>query len=226
VFGDAAWEPIIESPDRHDRVVALLTAPGRSSVRSGARRHLLTYGIGECGVCGSVLRVVKRGGHELYVCDAATGCVGRRREWVDDLVERIVVLRLSQPDAWDLLVRDDAGAAEARDRAEAVRARMAGAADAYADGEIDRDQLGRITAKLRPELERAEQEAARSIKGIDADMVTNLAGPHAAQRWAELSVAQRRTLLGLLRLHVRLLPARGGPGFKPESVEITFEGIA
>lgn len=221
VIGPAAWPPIIDS-DRHARVVALLTNPGRVTSRSGARKHLLTYGIGECGVCGSVLRVLRRGGHELYVCDAPRGCVGRRRAWVDELVEDAVIARLVLPDARDLLTRDDEAAAEARERAEGIRARLVEAADAFAEGEIERAQLGRITAKLRPELTRAERESARAVTGVAPELVAQLAGPEAKEHWSELSVAQRRALLTVLRVRVVLMPARGGPGFKPNSVSITL----
>lgn len=111
---------------------ALLRDPARATSRFGARKHLLTYGVGECGRCGAVLRVVTRGGHELYVCDGSKGCVGRRRKWVDDLVQMVIVERLSRPDAWDLLVGDDDAAAESRNRATGIRARLDAAADDYA----------------------------------------------------------------------------------------------
>ena len=48
------WPPIVERA-KHDRVVALLSSPERrshSGPRPGARKHLLTNGIGKCGVCG------------------------------------------------------------------------------------------------------------------------------------------------------------------------------
>lgn len=220
-FGDAAWDPIVD-PDRHAQVVALLSDPRRRSTRSGARRHLLSYGIGECGVCREVLRVQKRSGNQLYACDGPGGCVGRRREWVDQLVEATVIARLSEPDARDLLVRDDSGAVAARERADGIRARMADAADAFAAGEVDRVQLGRINARLRPELERAEHEAARVIAGVAPATVAELAGPAASERWSGMSVAQRRAVLTVLQTRVQIMPARGGPGFKPESVVITL----
>ncbi|OZM76664.1 hypothetical protein CFP66_39835 [Pseudonocardia sp. MH-G8] len=142
---------------------------------------------------------------------------------MDDLVERVVIARLSKPDARDLLRRDDdAAGAHARERAEGIRARLAEAADAYADGEIDRAQLSRITARLRPELDEAERESARTIRGVAPELIAQLPGPVAAERWAGLSVTQRRALLIVLGVGVRVLPGRGGPGFKPESIAITW----
>lgn len=231
-FGPAAWPPIIER-DRHDQVVVLLNDPSRVQTRGGARQHLLTFGIGRCGKpgCGARLRVAQKwtnprhkelGKVPLYVCDSPSSCVGRRQSWVDDLVERVVVRRLQEPDALDLLVRDDDKARTARERVETIRARLNGAADDYADGVIDREQLRRITTALRPELEKAEQQSMRAVQGIPSDMVVSMIGAHAAVRWRELKVTQKRALLEAMGVVVTILPARGGAGFKPESVDVRF----
>lgn len=85
VIGPAAWPALVDQ-DQHERVTALLTDPARRRSRDGARRHLLSYGIGKCGVCGGILRVITRAGHPMYACDSNRGCVGRRQERVDQLV--------------------------------------------------------------------------------------------------------------------------------------------
>ena len=54
--------PLIVERAKHDRVVALLSSPDRrshSGPSPGARKHLLTNGIGKCGVCGEMLRVAR-----------------------------------------------------------------------------------------------------------------------------------------------------------------------
>jgi site-specific DNA recombinase len=184
VIGPAAWPPIVDR-DRHDRVTAFLSDPGRRKSRSGARKHLLSFGIGRWGKagCGSHLRVVtkfrdraKVTPYTCYQCDGPSSCVTRAQAAVDDLVERVVVRRLAQPDARDLLACDDAAARAARERADAVRARLDGAADDYAAGDLDREQLRRITARLRPELEAAEQQVARAVRGIAPEFLTQLVG--------------------------------------------------
>ncbi|MGH8919975.1 MAG: recombinase family protein, partial [Actinomycetes bacterium] len=88
-----------------------------------------------------------------------------------------------------------------------------------------REQLRRITARLRPELEVAQAAAAQVARGVDPRMLAELAGPEAAARWDALPVPQRRAVLEVLGLRVRLLPGlRGGPGFHPEAVEIDWDG--
>lgn len=225
VIGVGNWPPLVKRDD-HDRVVALLNNPKRRLSRDGSRKHLLSYGIGKCGVCGSVLRVQTRGGNLLYVCNALTGCVGRRVAWVDDLVTGLVTARLAQPGARDLLARDDTAGDEARERAMALRARMDSAADTFAAGAIDAEQLTRITAHLRPQLAAAEAEAARAVEGVAPSLIDAVVSEQAATAWEGLDVTQRRAMLAALGISVVILPARGGPGFRPEFVRVEWDGQA
>lgn len=229
VIGPAAWPPIIDR-DKHDRLLAMLTDPSRATSRSGARRHLLTFGIGECGPCGAVLRhVVKRRGdrdYALYACDGK-GCVGRSVERVDDLVGQVVAKRLSRPDAADVFGPDEQAATEAAAEAEALRARLDLAADQYADGKIDARQLERITGKLRPQLEAAERQAREARGRARLDVVDDLVGADeatVAALWNALDVHRKRAVLEVLGLRVRIMPTRQGPGFVPDDVRIEWTG--
>lgn len=231
VIGAAAWPAIVDR-DKHDAVVALLSNPNRTSAKATAsdRRHLLTYGVGECGPCGSVLRhVVKRNRRHgrdqaLYVCDRQ-GCVGRNAERVDELVTEVVVARLSKPDAADAFRPDVAQAAQAFERAEQLRARLDLAADQYAEGDIDGRQLARITEKLRPQVEEAQREAsALAAAAGSGDVLAEVVGERAAEVWAQLDVGRRRRVLEVLGLRVRIMPTRRGPGFVPTDVEIVWSG--
>jgi len=221
VIGPGNWPALVDRAD-HDRVVALLNDPSRRLSRDGARRNLLSYGIGRCGVCGTRLRVAIRAGHPLYHCDAPRGCVGRRVEWVDHLVRDVVVARLAKPDARVLFQRSDEGAHEARVQADAVRARLDSAADAFAFGDIDAAQLRRITARLRPELEAVQLAASRIVAGVAPALLEDLAGPMARACWETMNVTQRRAVLSTLGVEVVIQPARGGAGFKPEAVEVVW----
>lgn len=240
VIGPAAWPAIVDA-DRHDRVKALLTDPTRDLVRGASRRHLLTFGLGECGVCHSVLRAaaVKRrrkvaravtdsnpdgiveAVHELYLCNSK-GCVGRNQQAVDRMVRGIVVERLARPDALDLLVADDRTAREAREAAQAVRARLDTAADQYADDVITADQLRRITERLRPQLADLEQRA-RAAMPAALDALDGFAGaPDAAERWDAAPVTRRRAILAALGITVVINPTRRGAGFDPDSVDVRW----
>lgn len=222
VIGKGLWPAIVDE-GKHERVKALLADPARRQSRGGARRHLLSFGIGECGVCGERLRVaVKRPkGREpmsLYVCDGK-GCVGRRQERVDELVEGVVLERLGRADVADLYrpVADDG----AREKVLALRARLDTAADDYAEGAIDGDQLRRITAKLRPQLEEAERAVAASL-GVGSDALRAFAAGDARRVWDGYGIGQRRAVLEALGLRVIILRTRQGAGFDPESVAIEW----
>lgn len=222
------WPAIVDRA-KHEKVVALLSAPSRQvngTKRPGARRHLLSWGIGECGICGSRLRAAtKKGRHgrplELYVCDGK-GCVGRSKDAVDELVQEVVIARLARPDALAWLAGDDDEARRWSGRVTELGRRLSEAADAFAEGAITGEQLRQITARLRPELDDAERRRAASVVALDLDLLRELAGPHARERWGELKVAQRRALLEAMRVRVVIDRTRPGPGFDPASVRIEW----
>jgi site-specific DNA recombinase len=225
----AAW-PALISRERHERVKALLTDPARSVRRDGARKHLLTWGVGECGECGGALRVARRGNSrrgtkkELYVCD--DGCVGRDERYVDEFVSGVVVERLSRADAAEIFAGDDQAAAEATAQAEQLRARLDLVADDYAAGILTRSQLHRVTASLRPQIETAERRARDLRPALDMSLL-EIAGDRAAEAWERLGVTQRRAVLDVLGLRVVILKTtRRGPGFDPDTVRIDWDGAA
>ncbi|WP_328467257.1 recombinase family protein [Actinoplanes sp. NBC_00393] len=227
----AAWPPLIERDD-HDAVVALVSQPDRWTARvsrPGARVHLLSWGIGECGVCGAHVRVAVRGNSKhgtkkpLYVCEGK-GCVGRDEARVDLFVGHVVVERLKRPDLADILTMDDGGGAEALKRAEGIRARLANAADDYADEKITAEQLHRITARLKPALAQAETEARAYQVSPHLKVVLDMMGERAEEVWAGMTTTQRHAVLSVLVERVRILRVnRRGPGFDPESIEIVWK---
>jgi DNA invertase Pin-like site-specific DNA recombinase len=231
VLGPAEWPPIV-AQDKHDRVVALLMAPERRQVRDGSRRHLLTYGIGACGICGGPLRFANKmsrskvhPSYGMYTCDNAAH-VSRVADKVDDLTGEVVIERLSRPDAAGLFDGDDQAAAEARERIETVKARMALAADKYGDGEITGDQLSRITAKLKPQLEAAEEDARRSRRLPVPDAAEGLMGDNAEAVWSALSIPQRRSIMTALGLTVAIMPKRkSGPGFDRSEINFVWSAL-
>jgi site-specific DNA recombinase len=156
------WKPVLDI-DTHQRLVALLTDPSRRTAPASSAIKYLLSGLARCGVCTGPMRVLTAGKDgrksDSYVCQHGYH-VRRSRDGLDALVTGLVTARLARPDAAVLLPgRDDGQAQEAADRAAALRARLDTAADAYAEGAIDDAQLTRITANLRPELEKWQQVA-------------------------------------------------------------------
>jgi site-specific DNA recombinase len=221
----AAWPRIVD-PDKHDRVVALLSDPKRNTEKPGSRQHLLTWGIGECGRCGGYLRSALRGNARygskqlLYVC-AEEDCVGRNETAVDRLVKHHMVALLQRPDVVDLLTGSSTQAAEALAQLETLRARQSKAADEYAEGEITSDQLRIINAKMRPKIEAAEAAVAAHRPSPHLELVMASVGDVAERRWEGMDVNQRRAVMQAFGVRVVIQPVtRRGPGFDPESVQV------
>lgn len=224
---DAAWPPLVPRGD-WEQVVAIISAPERTRTNPGGRRHLLTWGIGECGTCGAHLRVntVNRR-HVLYVCDAR-GCVGRNQDRVDAVVEGAVIERLAVPDARGWLMRnDDPAVAEARKIAEEIRGRLRALGRSFGEGRLPIDAFEEASESLRVQLTAAERKSsAGSSRALPAELFDELAGPHAAAVWGSLPITTRRAVLQVLGVAVRINPCPRGPGFDPAYVDVSFNPIS
>lgn len=225
VIGPGAWPPIYD-PGTHDRVVALIADPSRRTSKGSTRRHLLT-GLARCGRDGcegtmvvNVGRMTGSGKRQrpAYVCKACYR-VRRKQESVDELVEKTMIARLQRSDALAAIALGDPAEAERlRDEIAALEARLDRAADDFADDAITAAQLRRITARLRPQLERARQEKA---KHEPSDVLAAMAGPDAAARWAAASLEAKRAVIDLLAT-VTIMPTGSGRDFDPQTVIVDW----
>ena len=124
-----------------------------------------------------------------------------------------------------MLAGADDRATEAAERVRGLSARLDAAADGYADGKITLAQLERITTRLRPQIDAAEDDRLRHRGAMHLDALSELAGPLARERWAALGVTQRRAVLESLGIRVFVdRVTRRGPGFDPASVRIDWHG--
>lgn len=230
VVATAEDRPALLEEDVHDRVVALLTDPGRRSNLGAPRRHLLSK-LALCGVCGGTMtsnpgrpssrasqgRRAKAPG---YVCGQCYG-VRRVQRQVDELITELVVQRLMQPDAVEVLARreDPEKIKSSRALVAGLQARLLLAADDYADGKITGGQLERITARLRPQVEAAEVAVAAALPRAD---FAPLLGSDARQRFCEAPLDVRRAVISEL-MTVTIMPS--GPGkrtFDPELIKVSW----
>lgn len=219
VIGPAAWPAILDEATHH-RVVAKATDPARRTHRESAVRHLLS-GIATCGVCGGRVRVQKNRGFLAYLC-IDKFCVSRRENDVDELVTRVVLARLSEPDALDLLdpaVDEDDDVRAALSDAQEKRARLDTFYDAAAGGEISAAALSRIETRLLDEIKMAEGRARRGSRTTAVQELMD-AGP--SQAWKSTSLTVRREVIKEL-VEVRILPARrGARTFDPNTINISW----
>ena len=105
--------------------------------------------------CGNVVTgMPSHTGHHIYRCTPATrnrsypgGHVARQAEPVETFIEKLVVARLSRPDAADLVAAEDSGVdvAALREEAAAIRANLEEMASDRALGKITRAQMLKAT---------------------------------------------------------------------------------
>lgn len=211
-----------------EQVKAVLADPSRKTSTGTVARHLLS-GIARCGTCGGRMRVALRtyggGGHGRHATPGYRclpgGHVSRNKDTLDGFVTAIVVGRLAREDATDLLVAERGPeAAQAAEEAALLRARLDNAADAFANGDIDRRQLTRITERLRPQIEAAD---ARARIVDDTPLFAGVVGVADVQEaWDALPLSRKRAIVDAL-VSIRVLPSRTGRGvFDPDAVQITW----
>jgi DNA invertase Pin-like site-specific DNA recombinase len=220
VVGKGNWEPIIDQ-DTFDRANAILSDPKRIPPRGPEPRYLGS-GIYLCGRCGGYLRPVVQAKESKNRRAPAYTCVScmrltRRMDPIDEVVEKVVIRRLSQPDATLDLAPDPGALREANSARDAILARMDQAADEYAEENITARQLSRITEKLKTDLARVEAKIAeyQPVRILDG-----MTGPGAAEAWAAASMEKKRAVLREL-VNVTIIPVGTGVKFSPEHV--TFD---
>jgi site-specific DNA recombinase len=223
------WPRLVDREDWR-RVVSLLSVDDRDKrvKRPANRQHLLTWGVGECGACGGLLRVAGKGAAgkpkvPYYVCVSTTCGLGRREDYLDRFLGDVVVARLSEPDALAWLTPDGKELADATGRAAEARELLATAGAKLATGEWTVDTVDAVTKATKPKLEQAEADIRRLRAGSDRGLLADIAGPEARQRWDAASLGLRRAILDALGLRVVIKrTTKHGPGFDPDSVEIVW----
>nr|WP_306298267.1 recombinase family protein [Arthrobacter agilis] len=215
-IGKAAWEPII-SQDTYDQALAVLTAPGRRHTGGVEIKYLLS-GLVQCGRCGTEMRPnISPKRKPTYACP---GCMklARQMEPVHDVVNAVMVARLSQPDVLAHLADQPDALTTAATTRDAVLARMDTAADSFARGDITGRQLARINEQLTVQLSAAETDVRRyqPVRVLDG-----MTGPGAAKAWAAASIERRRLIIRTLAT-ISILPSGPGIRFTPEQVQVTW----
>jgi DNA invertase Pin-like site-specific DNA recombinase len=171
ILGKAKW-PAAVTEDVFQAVCDILADPSRRSGTSTGRVYLQT-GISLCGMCGNPMDVTgtTRTRRPAYRCGTCFK-VQMQVDHADRHVTRLVVRRLSRPDAMELLVdQNRPDLHELRLEAAALRGKLDTLAIDYADGVLSREQLRSGSERARTRLEQIEtamQDAnmARLFKGV------------------------------------------------------------
>lgn len=220
VVAEAQW-PAVVAEETWQAARSLLLDPDRRTGPTSARR--LLSGLARCGVCGAGVHAGGSNvpGVAMYRCAGSMGHFGRRAQPVEEYVAGVVVARLSQPDARELLHDTDRpDVAELRAQANAVRSRLDSLAVDFADDALTPSQLRAMTARLREKL--AAVEAALADAGRVNVLGPVLNAPDVREAWEALEVSRQRAVIDVLADVVILPPGRGARTFDPDTVRIEW----
>lgn len=194
---EGAW-PAIVSVEEWEEAKARLEHPERKTSPGPTRKWLLS-GLAVCGTegCGKPIRA---GGGEAgihsYRC-ASMAHFMRRGVPLDDFVERVVIARLSRPDAADLLddrERHDVDELRAERRRLETAVRQAG--DDEMDGLIDRAERVRLTRRANARIAELDEKLRA---GVDTTALAEVVGSDdVAAAWHGLTLGKRRAILEAL----------------------------
>lgn len=228
VTGQGTWPALLEL-GQWEAVRNLLANPSRRVSKSAPRVYLLS-GIARCGACGGPMRGRSNASAGLgaaYFCQEGPGCAYRRSDLVDAQVRAAVVTRLAQVDAYGALVAPADPSEQQRLQvaisdvealqASLVRLRMAGSITEaqLVEGTAEAEQQ---LAALRDQLAQLEVAARRP-----AAVLSGIAGKaDAAGIFDGYSLEQQRAVVQMLCSVVIQPAGKGGRGYDPELVQVTW----
>lgn len=239
IVGPASWPAIV--PEATWRAVcSTLNDPARRTA-PGNQPRWIGSGLYVCGVCGRAeLRVGMNGGpdkrYRAYRCrmrenGRTSGHVLRRADRLDSFVERLIVARLSQPDAVELLDDEPAGIDTTTLHAEqlSVTQRLDDLATAYADGSVTLGQLQTATERLRARQDEIGRDLAAAAQ---TDPLVGVVGtPDVATLWFGtredrsdgLPLGRRRAILDTLATVTVNRSRQGRNPFDPNTIDVAWK---
>jgi len=219
IVAAAAWPPLVPE-ETYRAAVEIITHPDRRKGPRGVQR-LLT-GVAVCGICGATVHGgSSKPGNPVYKCSEHPHLT-RRGDHVDDYVSAVVLGRLSQPDARDLLATGEtvANAAALRTEASAIRRRLDALTNDFADGELSTQQLRTANTRIRAKL--ADVEARMTAAGRPDLLGALVAADDIGALWDTYGADRKRAIITELMTPVLHSPGRGKRNFEPASVRIEW----
>jgi DNA invertase Pin-like site-specific DNA recombinase len=221
IVGAGVWPAVIDV-DSHHAAVGVLADPERH--KAGPPRRYLLSGIAQC-VCGLTLfgGWEWRRGYTMYRCKSRAH-YNRRGDLIDDHVESVIVARLERPDAIDLFSppakADRVAALQAEERA--LRSRLDGLAEAFAEEAIDAEQLRAGSSRLRKKLAKVTAELAGISRIPDLGEV--LTADDISLSWLDLPIDRRRAIIKATMTITVVSPGQGARSFRPaQEVKIRWK---
>lgn len=197
---EGTWEALV-SADVFYAVQKVLDRPDRKKTKPGRARWLMSYVAH--APCGADIHVqpAREGRVDRYSC-IGDGCATLAVAAGDEVLTRIIVGRLAQPDVRDMFTPDDDAAVQAaRDEAARLQANLDGHYDKAAAGLLSAGGLAAMEQRLLPLIADAKSRARPvGVPPVMAELLdAGESGVAEVRRvWDGLSVAARREVVSLL----------------------------
>ena len=214
-----AYQPILPD-DIRESLITLFGDPARKTAPGNTTRWLgsLIYQCGKCGD-GTTMTVRRnKSGTPVYRCKKTGHCCWPA-ERTDTFVEAVIVARLSRADVADLIPHEaEVDVSALRDELVVCENRKRGAAQMFARGTIDQEQLETISAELDQQMSeiRASLNTATAHSPLSPFTMTD----DAKRTWDELSIGRKREIVRTL-LTVTLPPLGRGHCFSRDLIQIS-----
>jgi site-specific DNA recombinase len=192
------WEPLV-SEDVFEVIQARLSDPARKTNKVGTDRRYLGSSLYVCDLCDTPIQTINGG---KYYC---AGHLIREHSHVDRFVLDVIAERLGRPDFATLLTPDEDDMKPWTDKAQALRARLEGFDNDYADGVIDAKVLKKSKDRVNAELGEIDKRLASRRSGAALGGVLAAADPVQAFRDASL-MGQRAVIDALAVVRLRRAP--------------------
>ena len=217
--GKGLWPPILDQ-ETHLALRAKLEDPNRSSgaVKRGRTPTTLLTGLATCGVCSRTITASSVRGRKTYSCRPGSH-VHTDRSPADAWVGAKMIALLAESNAASLFLPDDDGElAEVMAETERLRARLAMLAEAFAEGQIEHEQLLAGSRRLRARLADAEEHLGMAAK--PSEPISGLGTPAVRDWWVAAPLERQRAIVASL-LDIKLHPR--GPKREEVPIEVQVE---
>lgn len=215
---DGTW-PVILTTEVQEGLAEKLRDV-RRRVQQGTDPKFLLSGLARCGRCDGVLFASPFGnkGRRWQVYRCRSCYLARRQDLVDEVVEGVLVARLSQPDA-AALFHPAEDVAALRAHATELRERRDALAGLLADGLLSAAAVRERSTELTKKLVELEGRISRALG--ESPLAALTSAEDVAASWAALPLRDQKQVVDLL-MTVTILPAGKGQRFHPEQVRIEW----
>lgn len=230
VVGPATWPAILDT-ETHEQLARIIDGRRRGPKGRPARKHLLT-GFIRCHCGARMVASPNERGVTRYVCpprgngkgNACTSIVGHHAH---DAATDLVLDYLDSADFKRAITRAQRAASSADRSATTVRgklakdrARLATLGESFADGELDRPEYRRLSARVQQRIDEAERQLDR-VDGMAPSARWRGQGAVLREAWEHMTLDERREVLGAVVDHFVVRPAvRPVNVFRPDRVEL------